>query len=71
MQPTTFALLIHGSFALPPAAGPAVGVNRVVIYDLGAIEPAPTLPEAAPLRSPFPREVMINVGAENHFVFDY
>jgi hypothetical protein len=71
LQPTTFALLIHGSYALPESAGPAVGVNRVVVYNLGAIEARPTIADAAPLRTAFDRKVQITGGAENKFLFDF
>ena len=70
-QPTTFALVIRGSYALPASAGPAVGANRVVAYDLGALEPRPTIVDAMPVHPAGGLKVQVKAGAENNLNFDF
>ncbi len=43
MAATTFALVIRGAYALPASAGPAVGVNRLEVFDLVRWNPGPTI----------------------------
>lgn len=46
LLPSSFALVIHGKFATGARGGPAVGRNRIMVYDLGGIEPQPTIVDA-------------------------
>ncbi len=41
-EPRAWTMVSNGQFSLPAARGPVVGKNRVVVYDLGAVEPRPT-----------------------------
>ena len=41
-QPLAWAMVSNGQFSLAANRGPVVGANRVLVYDLGAVEPRPT-----------------------------
>ncbi|MFO0871096.1 MAG: alpha/beta hydrolase [Pirellulales bacterium] len=56
-QPRAWAMVSNGQFSLAADRGPVVGQNRVVIYDLGAVEPRPTLDDAAAHELGVPYEV--------------
>jgi acetyl esterase/lipase len=45
-QPRAWGMVSRGQFALFATSGPVLGENRVAVYNLGAVEPRPTL-EAA------------------------
>lgn len=49
LHPSAFSLTFGGKFTLPEAAGPAVGLQKVLIYDLGGMSPSPTIAAAARL----------------------
>jgi hypothetical protein len=39
-------MISRGDFSLPADRGPVLGRNRVVIQNLGSVEPRPTIEEA-------------------------
>jgi len=51
LQPSSFALVIGGKYALTAASGPAEGRQTVYAYDLGGMGPRPTISEARCLRA--------------------
>ncbi len=44
--PVAFAMISNGQFDIPAARGAALGVNRVEVWDLGSVEPRPTIDQA-------------------------
>lgn len=44
--PSAFAMVAHGKYSFPPASAPAVGTYNVVIFNLGTVEPRPTIEDA-------------------------
>lgn len=44
--PSAFAMVAHGKYSFPPASSPVVGAYSVVIYNLGTVEPRPTIDDA-------------------------
>jgi hypothetical protein len=72
--PSAFAMVSQGKYSFTPASSPAVGSYDVVVYNLGSVEPRPTIEDAySPLpldsqgRSSLRCEVKSN---ENTFDFD-
>lgn len=73
-RPSAFAMVSQGKYSFPLASAPAVGTYNVVVYNLGTVEPRPTIEDAySPLpldgegRSPLRCEVK---PAENVFDFE-
>jgi hypothetical protein len=46
--PSAFAMVSHGEYSFAPASSPAVGTYNVLIYNLGTVEPRPTIEDAYP-----------------------
>jgi acetyl esterase/lipase len=44
--PVAFAMISRGDFQIPAERGAAVGANRIEVWDLGAVEPRPTIEDA-------------------------
>lgn len=42
-QPNAWAMVSNGNFSIPAQRGAVVGVNKVVIYNFGTVEPRPTI----------------------------
>ena len=70
-QPRAWAMVSNGQFNLSAARGPVVGKNRILVYDMGAVEPRPTRESVAEyeLAEPFDvapsaNDVKVNVSAE-------
>jgi hypothetical protein len=64
-------MVSNGQFNLSAARGPVVGKNRILVYDMGAVEPRPTRESVAeyelaePLDiAPSANDVKVNVSAE-------
>jgi hypothetical protein len=45
-KPTAFALISNGRFSIPKPRGAAVGPCRIEVWDLGGVEPRPTIDDA-------------------------
>ena len=44
--PPAFAMVSNGDFRIPVESGASVGQNRIEVWDLGAVEPRPTIEDA-------------------------
>jgi acetyl esterase/lipase len=44
-QPLAWTMVSSGRFSIPAHRGPAVGLNRVTLINLGSVEPRPTIPD--------------------------
>jgi hypothetical protein len=42
-QPLAWAMVSNGRFSIAAQRGPAVGLNRVALFNLGSVEPRPTI----------------------------
>jgi acetyl esterase/lipase len=45
--PSAFAMISQGKYSFVPASSPAVGTYNVVVYNLGTVEPRPTIEDAS------------------------
>ena len=45
-QPSAWAMISNGNFSIPAHRGGVVGDNKVVIHNLGGVEPRPTIEDA-------------------------
>lgn len=45
-QPRAWAMVSQGNYSIPASRGVVVGENKVLIYNLGSVEPKPTIEEA-------------------------
>ena len=57
-EPRAWTMVSNGNFSLAASRGPVVGKNRVVVYDLGSVEPRPTR-EGYAIRPSTPSEVEV------------
>lgn len=48
-QPLAWTMVSNGRFSIPANRGPAVGLNRVSLINLGSVEPRPTIPDHYPV----------------------
>jgi acetyl esterase/lipase len=60
-QPRAWAMVANGQFSLPAARGPVVGKNRVLVYDMGSVEPRPTRESVAEHELADPLEIASSV----------
>ncbi|MFM7038984.1 MAG: alpha/beta hydrolase [Planctomycetaceae bacterium] len=51
-QPTAWAMISGGKFSVPQHSGPLAGEYDVVVTDMGAVQPGPTIDDARILNSP-------------------
>lgn len=55
-QPRAWAMISGGKFSIPAERGATVGLNKLVVYDLGSVEPRPTREEIDEWK-PLPYEI--------------
>ena len=67
--PTAWAMVSGGKFSIPAFRGAAVGNCRVIVRNLGAVEPRPTI-EDVQVVSPAGLVVQIAAGSKNEVSFD-
>ena len=67
--PTAWAMVSGGKFSIPAFRGAAVGNCRVIVRNLGAVEPRPTI-EDVQVVSPSGLVFQIVAGAKNEASFD-
>lgn len=65
--PRAWAMVNQGNYSVPASRGVVVGDNKVLIYNLGSVEPKPTIEDAVVID----KGLMVRaIEAQNEFVFE-